>query len=227
MSREKMLLLIAIIGILVYTTVNVILPLRERVVQNDETILLLTRELELTDKPPEVQEQHSQELQSLQARHELLDRKVPHKVENAEMIVLLSTLAEKFNLQQMHLSESPERHTLPGQKEMENQLSTNTFFWKGSGFYSDVKDFLKALEESDRLLAISDVKLLKNAKIESESVAGDVYDQKVLPLLSAEPQLSVSFYIKTYYDPTDPGSDETSPHTGMLGENQGSTNPFQ
>jgi hypothetical protein len=227
MAREKILLLIAVISILIYSSINVLIPLRARVAHNYETIPVLAKQLELAKQPMEERKLLNQEVQNLQARLELLNKRVPHEVENAEMIILLSTLTEKYNLHQTHLSESRDRPIPAGTIEKENQLAANTFFWKGSGYYSDVKGFIKALEECDRLLEISDVKLVKGVEVESATVNGVVYNQEVASKSVTEPELGVSFYIKTYYDPAGTGSSRVTAYPEGEETDQGEVNPFE
>lgn len=217
MYRQKALLLMAIAGIMLYASVYFIMPLKTRVAHNEEVISSLTRKLEIACQSPEDQDQLNREVQDLKTRLELLNKMVPPEVGNAEVIVLLSSLAEKFSIHQSHLSESQEARVPSEQPGQKADLPVNTFLWKGSGYYEDVKRFLKALEESERLLEISDIKLIKL----TEAAAGE-------PALVTEPKISLSIQVNTYYDDQPdggPGGDIPSPEIGQ--GIQGKSNPFQ
>ncbi|MGE5544874.1 MAG: hypothetical protein ACM3UW_07885 [Bacillota bacterium] len=205
MSRQRILLLLAIMGIIAYTSFYFILPLRHRVVMNGQAIRSLTGELELARRLPEGTDQLNRDVQDLQDRLEILNRMVPREVGNAEVIIILTSLADKYNLYQGHISESRDVKPRSAEQNLEARLHCNTFLWKGSGYYKDIKGFLKALEESERLLEISDIKLVKMT--EAASVDGSVYDE-VESSPATEPRFSVSLHVKTYYDLPGPGAGE-------------------
>lgn len=226
MSRQRVLLIVAFFGICIYTSVFLLGPLMDRVARHEQMIASLTQKAVLAGKPAEEKERLNREVKDLQRKHELLDRKVPHGVENAEMIVILNSLAAKHNLRQMYISESRPGQVSPGQQNDGTRLPGNTFLWKGFGPYQDIKGFLRALEECDRLLEISDLKL-KRTGDESVAAPQDANDEEQESLVEAEPQLSVSFQVKTYYDPSSPGSEGTAPFLNIAEETQGTANPFE
>lgn len=226
MSRQRILLLIAIAGIIVYTTAVFILPLKNRVIQNQQVIASLTREVELIGLTPEEKGQLNREVQDLRARVEKLNRMVPRETGNAEVILILSYLAEKHNLHQSHISESQDGKVSPEKPNLETRFSVNKFLWKGSGYYEDVKGFIKALEKSERLMEINDIKLLKKSEAESVTAGGKVYEGAD-PFPVAEPQIIVSFQLKTYHEPLDPGVRPPTSLNEIREDTKGKSNPFR
>ena len=220
MYRQKVLLFIAIAGLLIYASVYFVMPLRTRVANNEQVIFSLTRKLELARQSAEDKDQLNREVQDLKARLKLLNKMVPPEVGNAEVIIILSSLAEKCSIHQSHISESQEARVPSDQLGREAELPVNTFLWKGSGYYEDIKRFLKALEESERLLGISDIKLIKQTEAGFITVAGE-------PALVTEPQLSLSFHVKTYYDQPDGGLGGDIASTEIDHDTQGKSNPFR
>lgn len=220
MYRQKVLLVIAIAGIIIYTSVYFIMPLRTRVSHNEQVISSLTRKLELARQSTDNNDQLNREVQDLKTRLELLNKMVPPEVGNAEMIVLLSSLTEKYGIHQSHISESQDAWVPSEQPGRKADLPVNTFLWKGSGYYEDIKRFLKALEESERCLEISDLKLIKQTEAGSITVAGE-------PALVKEPELSLSFQVKTYYDQYDGGLGGDIPSPEIDQGTQGKSNPFR
>lgn len=215
MSREKIFFLTAIAGLCVYAVIAVLLPLKGRVADNQETIRLLARELARSPATAEGPDQAGRELEGLQTRLEKLAARIPPETKNAETIILLSTLAENRGLHQTHLSESGDSQ-VPGRTEAENRLLSNTFLWKGSGCYPDVKGFIKDLEGSERLLEISDISLVKTAESEPEA-----------SVIMEDSQISVSFRIRTYYHPADGPAKELPPPAESEKEKPGDINPFR
>lgn len=221
MSRQKVLLLIAIVGMILYSSFFIIVPLRNRVVQNEHLAAALTRELELRHQP-EAKEQLNQEMQDLQVRLESLERMVPSRAEKAGIIVILTSRAQEYNLNQSHISESREARAISEPENPDDRLCAATFLWKGTGYYEDVKGFLQELESSELLLEIGSLKLEKQ-EAHAVKAAGDV-SEAMEPLAEQGPELSVTFQLKAYYDPRDYGFTVTPVGKEETPEQQ---NPFR
>ncbi len=202
-SHWKAVLLIAVVGVILYSSFYLIVPLRNRVVQNGNIVAALKRELELRQRPEE-KERLNREMQDLQARLESLDRTLPSEEKKAEMIVTLTSRARKYNLNQSQISESREGRVVSKLESPDERLSVATFLWKGSGYYEDVKDFLQELESGEPLLEISSLKLEKKGA-HVVGAGGNVSDAAE-PLPERGPELNVTIQLRAYYDPRDHGS---------------------
>lgn len=201
-SRKKVLLLVAIAGVILYSSFNIIVPLRNRVVQNEHLAAALTRELEHRQRPEE-RERLQREMQDLQARLESLNRIVPGKADKTGIIVILTSRAREYNLNQSHISESRETRGIGEKENPDDRLSMATFLWKGSGYYEDVKGFLQELENGELLLEIGSLKLVKK-NVQAPGTAGEV-SEAAQPLAEKGPELSVTLQVRAYYDPQDRG----------------------
>lgn len=204
--RWKTLLLIAVAGVILYSSFYIIVPLRNRVVQNEDLAAALRRELELRQRPG-VKEGLNRESKDLQVRLESLDRIMPPEEKKSEMIVTLTSLARKHNLNQSHISESREGRAVTEPEIPDEQMSVATFLWKGSGYYEDVKGFLQELESGEPLLEIGSLKLEKK-ETRAVGAPGKVSDAvEVLP--ERGPELSVTLQLRAYYDPREYGFTST------------------
>lgn len=217
MSRQQILLIVAILGLCSYVGMQLIGPIKNRIVSNEQTIIALNENIKWADQQLAQKEQLKRQMNDLQLRHELLDRKIPHGTGNAEMLLLLSSWARANNVQTWRVSERWSGQESNGEQSEEARLAYNTFFWQGFGNYSDFKNFLQALERCDRLLEIGEVKLVK-----SKSTLEDTDEEQEI----SEELLSVSFQVKTYYDLGGFGPEGPGLFPAIVEETQGTANPF-
>jgi Tfp pilus assembly protein PilO len=227
-SRHPWLFIVTAIGLCLYAgfLLIVLCPLVERVESNDKLIAALVKQTDLAGQSSELTENAREAAEKMRLRHEDLDRKAPHGTGNAEMIVILTTLAEKHNLRQIRISENRPRPGLPGKEISDGIQPGSVFLWQGSGYYQDIKDFLKDLEECGRLLEIRDINLTEHPA-EEPVPTPEGTDPATEPLPETEQLLDVSLQIKTYYDPSDPGAEPTGLFPAIPEETEGTTDPFR
>lgn len=109
----------------------------------------------------EQQEQREKPDEMVKLSHEnaRLEERIPDQARNAEMIIILTDLAERHHLQQLAIKESREEGKITAEDDFSMDIKTNTFIWHGRGSYSDLRDFLADLEMNSRLISISNLEL--------------------------------------------------------------------
>ncbi|NLB18951.1 MAG: hypothetical protein GX825_09550 [Syntrophomonadaceae bacterium] len=165
-STGKVLLLaVLLLGFLGFKQLS---PLLARVEANQRVIASL--EQHLHREMPE-------ENVRLRQENARLGEQIPDQAKNAEMIIILTKLAEKHNLQQLAIKEERWESIINPEDDPVLKLSANTFIWRGSGAFQDIQAFFADLEKIERLVLVSKLEM---------TLAGDIWN--------------LTFHLTTYYN---------------------------
>jgi len=191
----------------------------QRVENNDKLIKALAVQAESAAAAGTVR-LSLREQEEIERRQQALARQVPHEAETAEMILILTALAEENHLHQLRLSEERGDSLLLGGQPDKTSFVRSTIRWQGSGEYPELKNFLQELETSERLLTIDEINLRPTAGSESSPSSDLVADFE-------SPRITVSLTIITYHDltPSNPTSTLLPPENAA--QPRGIRNPFQ
>ncbi len=161
-SKSWQTLYILTIIIFIFGTVNYLMPLVEQRKANEKVIVALDSQTDPLSRETQIRQIRLQ-TEKLSQRSRELDKAIPSRMGNAEMIRQISEAALRHGLYQKSIKENLEAPNLDEKDIGPKNLRSTLLVWSGSGGQQEFMSFLEEIESSVRLCQITDIMMSRRA----------------------------------------------------------------